>query len=34
VRFFTVDTLWLRRFYVFFFIELERRRVQIAGITA
>jgi putative transposase len=32
--FFTVDTLWLRRFYVFFFIELERRRVHIAGITA
>ena len=32
--FFTVDTVWLRRFYVFFFIELERRRVHIAGITA
>src|SRR6266536_452926 len=32
--FFTVDTLWLRRYYVFFFIELERRRVHIAGITA
>jgi putative transposase len=32
--FFTVDTVWLRRFYVFFFIELERRRVRIAGITA
>jgi putative transposase len=32
--FFTVDTFWLRRFYVFFFIELERRRVHIAGITA
>src|SRR5919204_730147 len=31
--FFTVDTVWLRRFYVFFFIELERRRVHIAGIT-
>jgi len=32
--FFTVDTVWLRRFYVFFFIELERRRVHIAGITS
>ena len=32
--FFTVETLWLRRFYVLFFIELSRRRVYLAGITA
>ena len=32
--FFTVDTVWSRRFYVFFFIELDRRRVHIAGVTA
>jgi putative transposase len=32
--FFTVETLWLRRFYVLFFIELERRRVHLAGVTA
>jgi transposase len=31
--FFTVETLWLRRFYVLFFIELARRRVYLAGIT-
>jgi putative transposase len=31
--FFTVETLWLRRFYVLF-IELSRRRVYLAGITA
>jgi putative transposase len=32
--FFTVETLWLRRFYVLFFIELPRRRVYLAGVTA
>jgi transposase InsO family protein len=32
--FFTVGTLWLRRFYVLFFIELLRRRVYLAGVTA
>jgi putative transposase len=31
--FFTVETLWLRRFYVLFFIELSRRRVCLAGVT-
>jgi hypothetical protein len=31
--FFTVETLWLRRFYVLFFGELTRRRVYLAGIT-
>jgi transposase InsO family protein len=31
--FFTVDTVLLRRYYVLFFIELDRRRVRLAGIT-
>jgi putative transposase len=31
--FFTVDTLWLGRLYVFFFIELHSRRVHLAGCT-
>jgi len=32
--FFAVDTVRLRRYYVLFFIELDRRRVHLAGITA
>jgi hypothetical protein len=31
--FFTVETLSLRRVYVLFFIELEGRRVHLAGCT-
>jgi putative transposase len=31
--FFTVDTVLLRRYYMLFFIELDRRRVHLAGIT-
>jgi len=31
--FFCVDTVLFRRYYVLFFIELERRRVHLAGIT-
>lgn len=32
--FFTVETLWLKTLYVFFFIELGSRRVHLTGITA
>jgi putative transposase len=32
--FFTVDTLWLGRRYVLFFLELSSRRVHLAGCTA
>jgi putative transposase len=32
--FFTVETLWLTRLYVLFFIEVDSRRVHLAGVTA
>jgi putative transposase len=32
--FFTVETLWLGRLYVLFFIELDTRRVHLAGCSA
>ena len=31
--FLTVDTVWLRRLCVLFLIELDRRRVYLAGVT-
>ena len=34
VDFFTVDTVWLQRLNVLFFIELASRRVYLAGCTA
>jgi putative transposase len=34
VDFFTVQTIWLQRLYILFFIESGSRRVHLAGCTA
>ena len=34
VDFFSVETVWLQRLYVLFFIEVGSRRVHLAGCTA
>jgi putative transposase len=31
--FFTVDTIWLQRLSILFFIELDTRRIHLAGVT-